>query len=1048
MTPFRLSALAVAVAASIGLAGCGGGGGGSSSTPPPATPSQQTVTGSAVKGVLKNAIVTAWQLDAQGNRTTAVANTRTNTQGGYSLQLGSNFGGQVLEIVITTDSTTRMVCDASNCDGVSRGNDIELPDTFTLSALTVAPASAAAFSAPVTAWSTMAAKRAQALISAGGTPGAAARQANAEISDLVGFDIINTPATGLSQVSGASPEQGQSAVMNAAIAELLFGDSSSGDLVEKLERFAAAFEDGTFGDSEDAYSLEELATRTRDVAGSTPDLDSRTLDAINNKTTEYDARTDGYASTYDETLVVDDTASQNDKIAAFQSFVSKASTWFQSIEALDSDQLGLAVETDIETIQAIFNTTAQGQLQFIADALDATFTELLSDPEAAQLLLSEGGTRSFTLDNGEGQPEASLDLTLSDNEGLKINIEGSITLADQTTNVPFELELDTNLPASTLNLTTSTLSALAQSNRLTLSGSVKNPDGSDGLILDDIAIALELSAALNNGAGVTETQIAGAFSRATLAGAIEAYGPEGDHFKGEIGASLVRLNPNGVFFESLNMGPYSLSRLRIAGDFSGSNGNQFRTAASLNVNNASSFDTFAWLQYSNDRSGVDIPVPYDDFELLLTVDGQLEDAVFTNISVWQDRDASGQPFYRLNAGGWTVGDEPKFSGFGFFGDEFSSILDAVESYVASQFPSVVTLTYFDEQSEPQTFTLNRSQLFNGTRELRNLSGPITEQGVEEFFDLRVTTSSNLLPAGADGAFGAGTNGFEIGVSENPDGPGSVVRFDSRAAAAFNAVLNILDVPTPDVAENRSFTLNDLNGSGSYSFQIESRQDYFEACEQNPAGFLKFADASPFNCAERILFYTALDDRTLIDDEAALVDTIILNALTQRFGSALANQLETVGLFAYGDSRDQNGSFNLTVRYPDLETANRFLDSSLSVTSRINLPELREAQVTVTANRTSYRGGNLLANVRWEGGNYSIALTTTNAEDATAYRGRLFNNQGYELTFRVGLNSNGDINGLSGDAILNGETIGQLQLRNRMPVIRYPNGQEDVINTLL
>lgn len=1043
MSLFRTSALAVAISSALGLAGCGGGGGSSSSTPP-ATPTEQTVSGNAVKGVLRNAIVTAWLLDDSGSRASQIATTRTDNEGAYSLPLGSGYRGDLIEIEVTPDGDTRMVCDASACGTASRGDLIELPAGFSLNTITEAPTSATTISAPVTAWSTLAARRAQALITDGSSPRAATRRANSEVSDLVGFDILTTRATGLSQISDASPAEGQSAVMNAAVAEILFGDTSSEDLAEKLSQFTTAFEDGIFGDAEDDYSLAQLATASQTVVSTTPDLDSLTRDAVNNKTTEYDASPDGYASNYDESLIVDDNASQDEKIAQFQTFVGQASGWFQSFEDLDSDQLGLAVNTDIETIQAIFDTTAQGQLQFIGDALDAAFVELLSDPAAAQLLLNNGGTRSFSLTNADDQSVAEINMTLSNDNGVVILLEGTITLADQTTSIPFNLELDTNIPASSLDLNTAVITALATSNTLGLSGVIGNADGSDGLVLDQMTIKLDLSAALSNSTGITETQLADAFSAATFDGAIEAYGMAGDSFKGEIGASLVRLNPGAAFNQSLNMGPYSLSRLRVAGDFSGANGNQFRTSATLNVNNATSFDTFAWLQYSNDRSGLTIPVAYNDFELLLTPENQDEEAFFSSTFLSQEESATGSTVYRLNVGGWRATGGPIFNSRGYFGDDLTNRLDEAQNYIASQFPPTVDMIYFDSEFQEQTFTLDVSQLFNGSRELRGFF----IVSATNSFDMRVTLDSNLLPAGVSGAVAFGANDFEIGLSENPEGPGSIVRFDSLLSVGLENIVAILDVPTPEAATEYSFRLGDNLPDSSYTFLIESTPENFSTCEQNPPAFLAFPEATTFNCAETILEYSLNTNRTLDTDEVALIDNIIENALVQRFGSTLAGQLETVELFGYADDRTQTGSFDLTVEYPDLETTTRFLDSSLSVTSSVTLNELPTAQVTVTANRSSYRGGNLLANVRWDGGNYSIALNTSNAEDPTAYRGRIFNSQGYELTFRVGLNTSGDINSLAGDAILNGETIGQLQLRNSMPVIIYPNGSEDVINTLL
>ncbi len=97
----------------LALAACGGGGGGDTGSSATTTPVDRKVEGYASKGLLTNAIVKAYLLDASGVRGTApIAEGRTDANGFYSLNLSTNTGTFVIEV--TADSTTRMNDEATN----------------------------------------------------------------------------------------------------------------------------------------------------------------------------------------------------------------------------------------------------------------------------------------------------------------------------------------------------------------------------------------------------------------------------------------------------------------------------------------------------------------------------------------------------------------------------------------------------------------------------------------------------------------------------------------------------------------------------------------------------------------------------------------------------------------------------------------------------------------------------------------------------------------------------------------------------------------------
>ena len=95
---------AVALAALLTLAACGGGGGDSA----PAAPSSVTVAGVASKGLLANAIVSAYSVTSGGAKGALIKSATTDAQGNYTLS-GLTPGALVLlEVTPNPDGSTTM----------------------------------------------------------------------------------------------------------------------------------------------------------------------------------------------------------------------------------------------------------------------------------------------------------------------------------------------------------------------------------------------------------------------------------------------------------------------------------------------------------------------------------------------------------------------------------------------------------------------------------------------------------------------------------------------------------------------------------------------------------------------------------------------------------------------------------------------------------------------------------------------------------------------------------------------------------------------------
>lgn len=103
-----------------------------------------TLTGRAVKGVIKSGIVNAYVIESNAGRylsrsSAAVAPVRTDSDGYYSLVVPSEFSGSQFLIEVTADETTRMVCElADGCGDASStrfGEAFPLTEDFALSSV-------------------------------------------------------------------------------------------------------------------------------------------------------------------------------------------------------------------------------------------------------------------------------------------------------------------------------------------------------------------------------------------------------------------------------------------------------------------------------------------------------------------------------------------------------------------------------------------------------------------------------------------------------------------------------------------------------------------------------------------------------------------------------------------------------------------------------------------------------------------------------------------------------------------------------------------------
>lgn len=302
---FNKLVLVSAMSLALGLAGCGGGSSSSAVDDPSTNITGVTIDGTAAKGIIKDGVVIAEQLDTSGNVVAVVGNATTAADGSYSLTLDNNYTGGPIQISITANSTTQTKCDVpASCgtrtDGLTDANEpltINFgewykPAALTMTALVPAAEANETLSVSVTPFTHMAAARARAGATLDATTIA---NANSEVSNLLGgIDILNTRPMDITDNTAVNAALSKTQVTYAALASALSNQglvdaNGQPDLNAAINLLASSFTSGVIeaddsdGDDVAQISLQEIvdaaiATFTEagitDVTGILDDLQS------------------------------------------------------------------------------------------------------------------------------------------------------------------------------------------------------------------------------------------------------------------------------------------------------------------------------------------------------------------------------------------------------------------------------------------------------------------------------------------------------------------------------------------------------------------------------------------------------------------------------------------------------------------------------------------------------------------------------------------------------------------------------------------------------
>jgi len=338
---------ALSVAALSVLVACGGGGSGDDTD----SVTGVSLSGVAAKGLLKQAIVTAYAVNNDGSRGSVLATGRTLDNGTYTLTGLPT--GQVILVEITADSTTRMVDEANN------NTAVQVPSNFRIRAATVLEDTGGegSNSLQITPFSEMAVAKAE---DAGGLTEDNVEGANQDIRLYLGYDVL-AEAPDFNE-DGTAPENG-AALMLAALSKMAnegalgCGQEDVGDRVKCL--------------------IDELAERGTDDGDLADDLEAAKDDTIDSE--EY-VNDDVPAAPAPQPTEIIPPSERAEGVAAAKALIDA----IRDNGPLLAGDTGDTLQTRLEAVRSAFNAAINplnGSQRALVEALGHSFSHLSAQGE-------------------------------------------------------------------------------------------------------------------------------------------------------------------------------------------------------------------------------------------------------------------------------------------------------------------------------------------------------------------------------------------------------------------------------------------------------------------------------------------------------------------------------------------------------------------------------------------------------------------------------------------------------------------------------------------
>ena len=353
----KKSSLALSVALAVTLVGCSGG------SPDPNNPSTSVaaVSGAGAKGIVKQGVVIAYEIDEVGVKGKEIGRTTSNDEGQYTLNIDSSYtSGRAILLELTTPSdTTQMVCDALNgCAGTAYGSTMPLPADFTMQSI-IAPVEAnASVSGQVTPFTHMAAAATVEELKTGKSAKVAVSDGNSQISNMLGFNIQHVKPVDITKETTETGDAIKYSLWLAAFSDLIF--KNGGDINGVLKAWADDFADGDF-DGGTTVNLKALLAELKNQLNDTrnADLDSTARDSVDANQTKLDGLI-GDDGKYDPEPLDENDIDLTD-VERAKKMVSATRTWVNSFGDLKTPADALSSD-----------------VQSVTDALDGHTSSVLS----------------------------------------------------------------------------------------------------------------------------------------------------------------------------------------------------------------------------------------------------------------------------------------------------------------------------------------------------------------------------------------------------------------------------------------------------------------------------------------------------------------------------------------------------------------------------------------------------------------------------------------------------------------------------------------------
>jgi len=449
--PFSRKALSVAILTTL-LAACGGGSSDSST----AAPTTSTITGTASKGTLKNAIVIAYKIKDDGTKGEKITETKTDANGQYTLPI-TNYTGAVL-LELSSDANTKMACDiASGCGtGNAFGSDVAV----NLALRSVLASAQGNPKSSITPFTHMATEFA--LSKSGGLKKANIESALSQVQQLFDLpDLQNTALPDATKPLPADLDVQRYALMNAAIGQLA---TNVAGIQGKIDALAAALQTnkGQLKSSETGTAnlvidLADVLKAATDMAnsGKMPSLNSLIKAAVSQHLQEAQATTSTTNIQPTDNAGATDLAKAKSFVNGIKQLVTKAQD-LKSLEsslvdktktvdnlagsnAVDMFNFGLTAATFVLQKAVMNAETANG-----ATTLNATAIQQLSNTGAVSFLT--GTTITIDKVNRKATMNGSLQVSQVGTTPIKIDVKDLIVTypAINTAQTSFEFKMMPN----------------------------------------------------------------------------------------------------------------------------------------------------------------------------------------------------------------------------------------------------------------------------------------------------------------------------------------------------------------------------------------------------------------------------------------------------------------------------------------------------------------------------------------------------------------------------------------------------------------------------